>query len=162
MLLFYRKTSDIMGWVVKRSKRMMKSFTQGTESILVHVVEMGELTSCPPQRWARERVRGGACCIFRPYPQCTADIWTAKRQEVWPKLDNSGGGYFWKQELSVHFPVGCFVRCGCMNVSLFVKSEQFALSTCHAESVTKKPPHKLRGDYLVYDQDRLFSNLTDH
>lgn len=51
------------------------------------------------------------------------------------------------KEVSVQFPVGCFVRCGCMNVSLCVKNEQFALSTCHIESVTKKPPHELRDDF---------------
>lgn len=56
---------------------MMKSFIQGTESTVVYVVfikEVGELTSCSLQRWARGRVRGGACCSFHPYPQCTAPI----------------------------------------------------------------------------------------
>lgn len=50
------------------------------------------------------------------------------------------------KEVSVRLPVGCFVRCGGMNVSLCVKNQQFALSSCHIESATKKRPHKLRDD----------------
>lgn len=51
------------------------------------------------------------------------------------------------KEVSVRLPVGCFVRCGSMNVSLCVKNEQFLLSSCHTESVTKKPPHTLRDEF---------------
>lgn len=44
------------------------------------------------------------------------------------------------KEVSVRLPLACFVRCGSMNVSLCVKNGQFALSSCHVESVTKKTP----------------------
>lgn len=54
------------------------------------------------------------------------------------------------KEVSVRLPVGCFVRCGSMNVSLRVKNEQFVLSSCHIESVTKKLPHKLRDDFECF------------
>lgn len=54
------------------------------------------------------------------------------------------------KEVSVRLPVGCFVRCGSMNVSLCVKNEQFALSSCHIESATKKPPPKVPDDFECF------------
>lgn len=148
-----------MGWVGKRSKRMMKSFIRGTESTVVYVVSKRKYES-----WLPAPCRGGQGEGSEEMP-VVAFILThnalhpfeqQKDRKCDPGLITVGAAISENseqradKEVSVEFPVGCFVRCGCMNVSLFVKNEQFALSTCHIEPMTKKRPHEPRDDFECF------------
>lgn len=95
--------------------------------------EVEELTSCCRNRWAGTKKKEDRKAEFNVassfYPESpVSEFKFVKRQEAWPRVDNSGGGYFCKtasavqtRGVSVRFPVGCFVRCEQINVPLCVK-----------------------------------------
>lgn len=148
----YRKAADILGLDVKRCKRTMKAFTQRTESnfypTVVYVIswkrkwESWLLAPCKGgQLDASEEVPVGsfilthnALHLLERHKDRKCDpglitVWAAISENSEQRAD---------KEVSVRLPLACFVRCGSMNVSLCVKNGQFALSSCHVESVRNK------------------------
>lgn len=80
-------------------------------------------------------------------------IRTAERQEAWPRLDNSGGDYFWKQRAERRqggvCSVSCWLFCQMWTAEcvFMCQTELFVLWGRHTKSMTKKPPHRLRDDF---------------
>lgn len=87
---------------------------------------------------------GGAYGTSSPYPQSLERIETAERQEVWPRLDNSGGGYFWKRRAESRQGGVCSVSCWLFcqmwaaECVFMCQNELFVLRGRHTESVTHK------------------------
>lgn len=96
---------------------------------------MGALTSCCQQRWAEKAERGG---VRPPVPPVLSqnplrEFEHQKDRKCDPGLITAGSTISENRErrankeVSVLFPVGCFVRCQRLNVSLCVKNELFVL-----------------------------------
>lgn len=139
----------IWAWYTRR-KRTTTGFTQRTESNLSMIFGKPSPllhSSTPRRKWERwlpvVAEVGGYLSVLTQDPLRGFKLLKDRKRD--PVLDNSGGSYFWKRrlrradkEVSVLFPVGCFVRCERLNVSLCVKMNCLCSRGRHTKSVTDK------------------------
>lgn len=87
------------------------------------------------------------------YPESISWIQAAERQEVWPRLDNSGGGYFWKRRAQSRQGGVCSASCWLFcqmwaaECVFMCQNELFVLRGHHTQWQTEKPLHGHRHEF---------------
>ena len=141
---YNREEEDNEEVQIENWERPFFNLTIDTSAFALTEEEVWTLTSCCLQRWAGERGRFLLYRTSNPYPASLARIQTAERQEVWPRLDNSGGGYFWKRRAESRQGGVCSVSCWLFcqmwvaECVFMCQNELFVLWGRHIESVTDK------------------------
>lgn len=145
---------------------MVKSFWMRTESDLSPSRNPLHFCNCPRQGGSGSADfllltqvggdKGGGQTLLHHgslYPESIAWIQAAERQEVWPRLDNSGGGYFWKRRAQSRQGGVCSASCWLFcqmwaaECVFMCQNELFVLRGHHTQWQTEKPLHGHRHEF---------------